>query len=155
MQTLSSSITPFTKFVLPGGFLAALPLWIFQIQDPRFGCLPALSWAAACAFLVWWTAPIKKVSLRGDEFVISNYRREVVVPVSSLLKISEGAGNRTPNIALIFDPPTSMGRKVRIVVPWDFSRREFDRIAKILHQIIEKNAQPGGTDNSGDSPLRV
>src|SRR6188768_101099 len=155
MQSLSSSITPFTKFVLPGGFLAALPAWIFQIQDPRFGYFPALCWAAACAILVWWTMPIKKVSLRGDEFIISNYRKEVVVPVSSLVKMSEDQGNRTPNIALFFEPPTSFGRKVRIVVPWDFGRHEFDRIAKTLRQIIEKNAQPSGTDNSGASPLRV
>ncbi len=149
MESLSSSITPFTKFVLPGGFLATLPVWILKTHDPPFGYWPALFWAAACAFLVWWTAAIKKVSLRGDEFVVSNYRREIGVPVSSLVRVSADPWNRTPNIALFFDPPTSFGRKVRIIVPWDFERREFDRIAKILRQIVEKNAQPGSSTESG------
>ncbi len=123
MQSLSSSITPFTKYVLPGAFLAALPVWILLIQNPKFGYFPAVFWAAACAFLVWWTTPIKKVSLRGDEFVVSNYLKEVPVPVSTLVKLREDRWNRTPNIALYFNPPTAFGRKIRIVVPWDFSRR--------------------------------
>src|ERR1700709_1765887 len=68
MEKLSSSITPFTKFVLPGGFLAAWPAWLYQIQDSRFGYLPAISWTVACVFLIWWTAPIKKVALGEDHF---------------------------------------------------------------------------------------
>lgn len=155
MQPLSSSITPFTKFVLPGGFLAVLPVWIFLTQDPNFGYLPATFWTAICVFLVWWTLPIKKVSLRGDDFVVSNYRKEVSVPTSSLVRLSEDRWNRTPNIALFFDPPTSFGRKIRIVVPWDFRGRKFDQIAQTLHQIIEKNAQSGGSNNSGASPRRA
>ncbi len=147
-QPLSSRMTPFSKFVLPGIFLAALPVWLFQIQDPKFGYVPAVFWTAACVFLLWWTMPIKQVSLRGDKFIVSNYLKEVSVPVSSLVRIREDRWNRTPNIALFFDPPTPFGRKIRIVVPWNFiGSREFDRIAKILHGIIENNAQPDSATN--------
>ena len=140
MQSISSSITPFTKFILPGGFIAAWPAWLYQIQDPKFGYMPAVVWSAACVFLVWWTLPIKKVSVSADQFLISNYLREIRVPVTQLVKIGEDRGNRTPNIALFFDPPTAFGRKIRIVPP--FSRKEFDRIAQLLRGIIGKNEPP-------------
>jgi hypothetical protein len=143
MQRLSSSFTPFTKFLLPGGFLAAWPAWLFQIQDPRFGYLPAFFWTVACAFLLWWTLPIKKVSLCDGQFLISNYRREIRVPAAQLVKIREDRWNRTPNIALFFDPPTAFGRKIRIVPPYMvWSSREYNRVVQLLRGIIEENGAP-------------
>ena len=140
MRTLSSGSTVFTKFVLPGGFIAVWPVWLLQVNDPRFGYLPCVLWALVSVFLVWWTAPIKKVALSGDRFVISNFRREISVPTTQLRRVYEDRWNRTPNVVLHFDPPTEFGPKVRIVVSWDFGKKELNRVASELRAIAAKNA---------------
>jgi hypothetical protein len=157
MEKLSSSMTPFTKFVLPGGFLAAWPTWLYHIQDSRLGYVPAICWTVACAILLWWTAPIKKVELEEDHFLISNYLREIRVPVKWLSKIEEDQGNRTPNITLFFDPATAFGRKVRIVPLYTLWRDEkFTRVAQLLSKLAEKNrAQQNGTDDSGAASIHL
>lgn len=140
-------MTPVTKFALPGGFLVVSPTWILLGQDAPFGYWPAVFWTAACAFLVWWTLPIKKVVLRGTEFVVSNYLRDISVPVSTLVRINEDRENRTPNIAMYFDPPTAFGPKIRVVTP--MGQSEFDRIAGLLRDIIATNARCESASSSG------
>jgi len=61
------------------------------------------------------------------------------VPTAHLVEIHEDRWNRTPSITLYFDPPTSLGRKIRIIPPVDFfSREQFDRVAKLVHGCIER-----------------
>src|SRR5882757_2211984 len=141
MKTLSSTATPFTKFVLPGFFWLTLPVWIYlPHRIPSMGFFAPIFWGGACALLTWWAAPIKKVSLDEHYFAIGNYRREILVPISSFLKIREDRFNKTPNISLFFDPPTEFGRKIRLIPLHEiWSRREFDRISALLRNLVEKN----------------
>jgi hypothetical protein len=133
-------MTPVTKFVLPGGFLATLPIWLSAASDQRFGWIPAFAWAGTCVGLVWWTLPIKKVVLVGETFHISNYFREIEVPTDQLKRIAENPANRTPNITLFFEPSTAFGRKVRIVPPIELSSDEgFERVARVLRDIVSVN----------------
>jgi hypothetical protein len=136
VKVLSSSFTPITKFGAPGIFFALLPVWLLRMSERQFAWVPATLWICACIFIVWWTLPIKKVSLVGDRLLISNYWREIEVPVSQVSRICEDRWNRTPNISLFFDPPTHFGSKVRIVVG-GFDREEFDRVLALLQCAME------------------
>lgn len=141
MQLLSSSITPFTKFILPGLFIAGCPAWIAVAAHQQQMMVVAIIWHCGCAFLLWWTFPIKKVTLVDDHFVISNYRREIRVPTSQLVRVHEERWNRTPSITLFFDPPTSFGKKIRIIPSIElFSRREYDRVAELLRGMLGKRS---------------
>jgi hypothetical protein len=93
---------------------------------------------------LWWALPIKKVSLIGDHLRISNYRREIEVPVSQIRKIKRSRWNRTPNVTLFFDPPTPFGRKVRIVVLLDMAGEEVDRVIALIDCAI---ASPSASAN--------
>lgn len=140
MKLLSSRSTPVTKFLLPGMFMACIPLWAMAAAGPAPAWIFAILWVGACAFMVWWTLPIKKVQLVEDQFRISNYRRTVEVPTAHLDRFSEDRYNQTPNLTLYFSPPTPFGPKVRIIPPIEMlSRTAFDQIAAILQEIVRRN----------------
>jgi hypothetical protein len=122
--------------------LGVIPIWVLGAPAHAFGWVPAVFWIVACSFIVWWTLPIKKVSLVGDSLLISNYWRDIEVPVPQISRIHEDRWNRTSNISLFFDPPTSLGSKVRIVIS-GFGEDEFDRVVGLLRCAIESHANPG------------
>jgi hypothetical protein len=89
------------------------------------------------------------VSLHDGEFIISNYRKKTAVPTSALVSICEDRWNRTPSIALFFDPPTAFGRKIRIIPPWDFRGQKFNLVAQVLREILELNRHRSGSNSDG------
>ena len=142
MQLLSSRATFFSKFAGPGMPIALLPVWWSQIPRDNALIFPALFWTAMCAFVVWWYLPVKKVALENGVFFISNYRTEITVPASQLVQVKENRSNRTPNLELVFNPPTAFGAKIRIIPPIEFfGHAEFDEAARTLRDILSCNEQ--------------
>jgi hypothetical protein len=130
VRILSSALTPVSKFVAPGLFVV-LPLSsVLSTPTQSFAWIFAIVWFGIGAVVLWWWAlPIKKVSLMGNHLRISNYWREIDVPVSQIAKIRGSRWNRAPNVTLSFDPPTPFGRKIRIVVPLDM---DVERVIALL-----------------------
>src|SRR5574341_2029042 len=98
MRDLSSRWTYYYKVVLPalwiGGFVLAtaslfmIPPEAVQGGDPRDDRWLFLG--ATCvgsAFLYWFCIPVKRVRLRDDTLLISNYRREVEVPLRDVERV--------------------------------------------------------------------
>lgn len=97
-------------------------------------------WIIVNGFIVWWVLPIKRVRIIGDQFGISNYFLEILVPQSSLRKIEEDLYNRNPSIRLYFDPPTKFGSLVRIMPPMKSCKTpNFKEVAALLQTILEGN----------------
>jgi hypothetical protein len=138
---LSSAMTVFSKFILPGAFLGTWPIWFFgAVSDSGFTWFGAAMWTAACVWLVLWSRPIKFVTFGGDAFSISNYFSTRSVPASHLRRIEEDRHNRTPTITLYFEPPTDFGSRIRIVPPSGFfSRAAFDDVSLFLHSLLSAN----------------
>ena len=137
IQKLSSSATWMTKFVLPAVFIGTWPVWLIHAWV-RGGAewIPFVFWGIAFMAVLIWTRPIKKVTLEGDEFVISNYFNTHRVPISHFRRFTENRMNRTPTIDLHFDPPTPFGRQVRIVPPRVFSTKPYDDVVALLRSLI-------------------
>lgn len=133
-------MTPVTKLFPIVFFLFSIPMWIAVTQGSKSALIPAIVWFVVSGVILWWSWPIKKVALSGDRFLISNYWREIEVPVECLAAVEEHQFNRNPNICLFFDPPTAFGRKVRIIVPWSVSGDEVSRIAAVLRPFVQKES---------------
>lgn len=139
---LSSGPSFFSKFVLPSGFLAALPAWCYWVLvEQKYPYEILILWSLVSLVLLWWSRTIKRVWLTDGQIEIDDYRRKITVPVSSLVRIAVNRWNQTPNILLCFDPPTEFGRKVRIIVKWDSQRMELDKIASTLNEAMKRPAQ--------------
>ncbi len=117
-REISSAATPFYKFVLPP-LLVCLALFLGSIPDSHIGANPhrerrilvALMMVIACGAAVsGWR--LRRVSVDGDSLRISNYFREIRVPLREVEAI---AGGRWPNqqrITIVFRAQTEFGRKI-------------------------------------------
>lgn len=135
---MSSDFTVFSKFILPGLFLASWPVWLYVaiVRDGSAWWASVLC-TVACVWLVLWSRPIKRVSVQGDCFVISNFFSVCSVPMAHLHHFDEDRHNRTPTITLHFDPPTKFGSRVRIVPPVDFlGHARFDGVSAYLRSVV-------------------
>jgi hypothetical protein len=125
-RELSSDTTFFLKFVLPaififaGVFICSIFIWIIASgQGFHFMMLVFLYiWVWAVGFSCHILIPIKKVSLDGysGQLYISNYRKEIVVPVSEIKDAQETDQYRGfYSITLLLKSPTEFGRKIKFL----------------------------------------
>jgi hypothetical protein len=108
MQRMSSRLTPILKFVFPA-------VWI---SGWAFGTFQAFSWVFAfggtlgTVFLLWYCARLRKVTLDGEDLIISDYRREVRVPLTRVSSVKRRIWISPPEIIVTFDSDTGLGEKV-------------------------------------------
>ena len=137
---LSSSWTFPNKWALPAFFLLGWPLLVQSaLRGTSEMWIGAMTWGAACVVFLFWSWPIKLVTVEGDHFIISNYVTSHRAPIAHLVSIAENYNNRTPTITLYFEPPTPFGKRVRIIPPqglFMFNREGYDEVAAFLRSLI-------------------
>ncbi|MBN2191821.1 MAG: hypothetical protein JW751_03310 [Polyangiaceae bacterium] len=66
--------------------------------------------------LVWWGfAPLKRVRMNDRELRISNFRREIVVPLTEVADVTQDSWNHLTTIAFRSDTP--FGHSIRVMPP--------------------------------------
>jgi hypothetical protein len=122
VEVLSSKLTFFYKFVFPsiwvGGFaLSTLALFLSPAVENNED-IPAMRWAFLAVTLVgaellyWLCGRVKRVSLAEHEFVISNYRRTIRVPVRDVERVTSSIFMNPQLIWIHFRRPTEFGNRV-------------------------------------------
>ena len=130
MRELSSAWTYFYKVIFPviwiGGFAFVTLLMFtapdaFEGDDPReFRWLFFGATLVGTGLLYWFCIRLKKVTLRGDTLVITNFRRQIVVPLRDVEKVS-GSILMSPELMWIhFRHPIEFGTKIVFMPPWRF-----------------------------------
>lgn len=93
METVSSSLTFFYKFIVTsvwfGGFGFGTVCMFLSRKPEAMRWQFAAAWAIGTTFLLLTCARLKRVKLDGATLVISNYRREITVPVSDIADVSK------------------------------------------------------------------
>ncbi|MCA9513202.1 MAG: hypothetical protein KC560_21000 [Myxococcales bacterium] len=123
MERLSSKQTFLYKFVLPtvwivafGGATALMfvaPEWLDPEED-----VSALRWiflaalVAGTALFYWACMRAKVVSLDGADFVISNYRTTIRVPLRDVERVSASLLVNPELVWLHFRRPTELGSRI-------------------------------------------
>lgn len=116
MQRMSSRLTPIFKFVLPA-------VWI---SGWSFGTYQAFSWVFTLGgifgsiFLLWYCARFRKVILEEETLIVSDYRREVRVPLARVSSVKRRIWIRPPEILVIFDSDTGLGDKAVFMPSYRF-----------------------------------
>jgi hypothetical protein len=124
-------------------------VWIYgALRDPPREWTDAgvilLSGVFVCYWLIW-ARPIKRVTVEGDHFVISNCFTSHRVSVAHLASITEIRDGRIPTITLYFEPPTPFGGRVRIIPPVESSainRAGFDEAVTFLRGLLNEHERP-------------
>jgi hypothetical protein len=123
-RTLSSAQTFMMKVILPvfwiGVFGAGmLILWLGAMQRSagagassgmRWPVL--MMWIAGTAFIVWSCARLKRVRIDREFLYVSNYRREIVVPLSAIEAVTENRWINIHPVTVRFRVPTEFGQSI-------------------------------------------
>jgi hypothetical protein len=129
MRNLSSSWTWFYKFAFPtlwiGGFgLGTVAMFVAPDSwsaDPREVRWLFLALLLAGTSIIYWSAiRVKKVALDVDSLLISNFRRELRVPLHNVKRVSGSIFWHPELIWLHFRYPTDFGPKVLFIAPMRF-----------------------------------
>ena len=147
--TLSSRWTPFYKFVLPLLVLSGIgtgAVFSYLRPEPQTmppGLRPDQGWilmagvAVIAIVVMWWTlGRLMRVELDEDELIISNYRTEIRVPLSNVVKISGPSLSNPPRYTLTFEEPTDLGRTVAFIPPIAWTLRRL----KEREEVVELRA---------------
>jgi len=125
-RTLSSAQTFLMKFVFPvlwiGGFAAGTTAMFLAGEGQYDGAgqppPSEMKWIfllvtlAGSAFIYWCCVRLKRVSIDGSSLVISNYLKEIVVPLRELERVSENRWINIHPVTLSFRRETDFGRSV-------------------------------------------
>jgi len=127
VRTLSSDQTFGAKFVVPVVVIlvfdvAALALWWDPNEWPMMGALHASSdpirWVFAVVGIVltlgslWFGAPLKMVRIDDEALYLSNYRREIRVPLAELESVGGTNWSISQVVTLGFRSETAFGRTI-------------------------------------------
>src|ERR1700694_1896501 len=116
---LSSGSTFFFKFILPAIFVAVVG---FNVIGFVLGWFTGGALVVVQGFLllmlvliVWRCSPLKRVRLDDDALLISDYRREIRVPLKEVVAIEEPLWRRDRRVTLHFRSRTNFGDKVEFI----------------------------------------
>src|SRR5690242_7485092 len=115
--TLSSRLTFFTKTVLPACWIAGFGvvtafMWTDGHLPAETGWLFIVAWVAGTLSFWWWCIPLKKVRVNGDDLIISNFRKEIVVPLNFVESVTENRWVNVHPVTIHFRGETEFGRKI-------------------------------------------
>jgi predicted membrane protein len=123
-RKLSSRQTALAKFVIPAAiFAAAAALLTIFFAVPLLSGEPftlggaLISLVVAGVLIRWGCAyvPLKVVSLDGRHLLVSNYRKEIAVPLSEVKQVAEVKQFEQKLIVLSLKRPTEFGREIKFL----------------------------------------
>jgi hypothetical protein len=131
-QLLSSRWTFVSKYVFPAIWIPGFGIGVVvTFLNPRTvlyngvkGAAPEYigfvflgAWLIGSAFILYFTAPLKLVSIEGEDLVVSNYRQEWRVPLASISHVTQNRWLNLRPIAIHFREETPFGRTAVFMPP--------------------------------------
>jgi hypothetical protein len=147
METISSSLTFFFKFVFAALWSGAFGLGTVTIFFSGNADVQALGWLFAAVWvvgttLIWWTcARFKRVKLNGTSLVISNYRDEITVPAVDIADVRQNRWINLRPITLTLKRQTPFGRAVTFMPRRSFRLFSEDEIVTRLRRLANIGVQ--------------
>jgi len=124
LRTLSSKQTFITKIIFPAfsiaGFgLFPLALWQGDLHTADDALPPEpvkwlllAAWIAGTAFILWLCAGLKRVRVDATSLYVSNYLREITVPLNMIAEVTEDRWSNIHPVTVHFRTTTEFGQKV-------------------------------------------
>ena len=141
-RRLSSYQTILFKFVLPALWIplfGVAPLSMFIRSDAGPLSPPPwiflFFWIAGSAFLVWDAARLKFVSVDDDFLYVSNYLREIAIPLTDIYDVTENVWINTHPVTIHLKSPSEFGDKIVFMPKTRFSLFSSHPVVKELKQL--------------------
>jgi len=71
--------------------------------------------AGSFVYTMWWSFALKRVAIDGDTIYISDYSREVALPLSAITEITENRWLKLHPVRIAFDRDTPWGRSIKFM----------------------------------------
>lgn len=155
-RMLSARETFFVKFVFPTIWIAIFGLGTLALfRNHRVGDEPGpwglpmrwgffAIWVTGVVFMAWTCFPVKRVRLEGQVLCISNYVREIRVPLSDVTGVTENRYVSDHPISIAFRTPTVFGQKIVFIPPnrilWPWKRHPM--LAELTALVLEAGGAP-------------
>jgi len=124
MQQISSHLTFFHKFILPVWFVLSVANVLFWWGDTsKIGpatdafSLPLLL-IGFCAWTLWLGWPLKKVSIYSDKLYVSNFRKEIVVPISEIVNVRGNILTDPQRVTIYLRNETEFGSRIIFIAKY-------------------------------------
>jgi hypothetical protein len=124
LRTLSSRQTFLMKMLFPAIWIAefgigTLGLWLGTMHG-KGGALPPdaikwqflTAWIAGTAFILWVCAGLKRVRVDEKSLYLSNYFREITVPLNMIAEVTENRWINIHPVTVHFLTTTEFGQKI-------------------------------------------
>ena len=118
-RRLSSLQTVLMKIIFPAIWI---PLWGFgtlmlildglQGGDPAVKWIFLFIWVAGSAFIYWSCIRLKEVSVDDNFLYVSNYLKEVPIPLSAIYDVTENVWINTHPVTIHLNSPSEFGDKI-------------------------------------------
>ncbi|MBX3290767.1 MAG: hypothetical protein KF855_15740 [Acidobacteria bacterium] len=122
---LSSSITFIHKFISPFVSLLAIVIMIRFVHGatlrqfpPFYMLILFVAFAGGMAMTAWLSYKIKKVFVEGDYLIVSDYKKEIAVPLSDIYDVTEMRWMQPYWITISFRKTTEFGDSILFVPPF-------------------------------------
>lgn len=140
-------MTVFVKFIVPFVYLSlALGLFTFGVIMPVVVGVP-IQWELALVSLLWGNLtilccldgmiPLKKVSVDGQFLRVSNFVKEIVIPLTNVEYVRHVRESRSNLIVISFKAPTKFGRQIKFIPAGPFTWRNEHPVFSELKELIE------------------
>jgi general stress protein CsbA len=124
VKTISSAQTFLMKIVFPvlwitGFGIITLSLWLGWIHIKTF-IFPSIEtkwrflaiWIIGTPFVIWSCSGLKRVRLDSTHLYISNFRKEIAVPLNNIANVTENRWINIHPITIHFQSSTAFGQRI-------------------------------------------
>ena len=136
-KTVSAETTVVWKYVFPGLWIPFMGVGAiaagFQIAKEPGWSLFVLGWIIASGYLIWFARRLKFVSIDEDFLYVSQFRKQIQIPLSQVQRVKENFWARPKLVTLILNHPSEFGTKI-VFVPTPLAFAAF-RSHPIVHEI--------------------
>jgi hypothetical protein len=145
METVSSSLTFFYKFIFTtvwSGMFGFATVAMLLNRNPAavgFGA----AWVIGTTILLLFCGRLKRVKLDGDTLFISNYLREISVPVSEIANVRQNRLINLRPVTMTFRKKTPFGSAVTFMPEVSFRLFSEDDIVTRLRSLTGHSSEHG------------
>jgi hypothetical protein len=120
-KQLSSDTTVFWKYVFPGVWIPCMGIGAIAavcqaMKEPGWS-LFLLVWIIASGYLIWFARSLKFVSIDDDFLYVSQFRKQIQIPLIHIQHIKENFWANPKLITLTLNHPSEFGTKIVFVPP--------------------------------------
>lgn len=123
VKTISSAQTFLMKVIFPVAWITGfgagtLSLWLGSMHGIEGAPSPQekwqfmATWIAGTAFILWGCAGLKRVRLDATHLYVSNFRKEISVPLGNLVSVTENRWINIHPVTVHFRVPTEFGQTI-------------------------------------------